>query len=124
MIPIADTFRLGGFDYRLLNRVGDVALFEKSKPHHRRPCYDLVIVQKRKEKHWPDGRVTPAREAMPKWEQWGDAGWSFSGFQEAEARFNALVKKRQDAPPACQHSPKTGSERVGSIPAVAPASPA
>jgi hypothetical protein len=106
MIPLADKFRLGGFDYRLVRRIGDVALFEKSKPHHSRPCYDLVIVQRRKAHTWPNGKTTPAREAMPRWEQWGDAGWSYSDLARAEERFNALVASHKDSPP----TPKTGSE--------------
>ena len=120
MIPIADKFRLDGFDFRLVKRIGDVALFEKSKPHHSRPCFEVVIVQKRRETRFPNGRVTPAHESMPASEQWGTAGWSYSERDEAEARFRRLLESPQNATPIPATSPKQPSEGAESIPAGAP----
>ena len=120
MIPIADKFRRGGCNWRLLKRTGDVALLEQSKPNWSKPAYAVVIVQRHKAKTWPDGRVIEAREAMPPDEAWGEAGWIYSNLPPAEVKFETLIRSLQDAPFAPEHSPKTGSERAGGIPAVVP----
>jgi hypothetical protein len=43
--PLSETFRHDGFDFRLLQRQGNAALFEKSKPTHTRPSFEVVIIQ-------------------------------------------------------------------------------
>ena len=120
MIPLADKFRRGGCDWRLLKRAGDVALLEQSKPNWSKPAYAVVIVQKHRAKTWPDGRVSEAREAMPPDEAWGTLGWTYSDLPPAEVKFEALVRSLRDALSAPEHSPKTGSERTEGIPAVVP----
>jgi len=116
MTPLPSSFRLGGFDFRLVKRVGDIALCEKRKPTHSRSFFEVVTVQQRPETTFPGGRVVPAHEAMPSSERWGLAGWSCSGRDEAEARFQSLVQSHQthqDAPPMPATSPKRPSEGPG-----------
>ena len=91
MIPLPDRFRFDGFDFELVQREGDIALLRKSKPHHREPCYEVVIVQKHKANKWPNGTSSPDREAMPHTEAWGTSGWSYSDLPSAKKRFNNLV---------------------------------
>ena len=121
MIPLTDKFRRGGCDWRLLKRPGDVALLEQSKPNWSKPAYAVVIVQRHKAKTWPDARVIEAREAMPPDEAWGELGWTYSDLWPADNRFNVVVlETAQDAHSKGEHSPKTGSERAGGMPAVVP----
>jgi len=97
-----------------------VALLEQSKPNWSKPAYEVVIVQKHRAKTWPDGRVIEAREAMPPDEAWGTLGWTYSDLPPAEARFKALTNSLRDADFNPEHSPKTGSERAGGVPAGIP----
>ena len=70
---LAAAFRKEGFDFKQIDRQGDVALFSKTKG--RVESFEVVIVQKHKE-YEIAGNIIPAHEAMPSSEQWGAAGWS------------------------------------------------
>jgi hypothetical protein len=125
MTPLPASFRSGGFDFRLVKRTGDIALFEKRKPTHTRSFFEVVIVQKRKEATFPSGRVTPAHEAMPASEQWGSAGWSYSDLEGAEKRFKSLVESRraQEYGANARNYPKTAAwtcREAGDKPAASP----
>jgi hypothetical protein len=95
VIPLPETFRSDQFDFRVLNREGDVALLAKSKPGGT-TSYEVVVIQ-----HRPAevicGQPYPAREAMPRSEDWGVAGWSYRDRERADARFYRLVNSREDA---------------------------
>jgi len=90
------TFTLDGFAFRLIQRTGDVALFEKRKPAHSRESFEVVIIQK----HPAEticGREYPARESMPPSEAWGTSGWTHTELEDAKRKFRALVESRQEA---------------------------
>ena len=70
MKPLPTEFTYDGFDFRQLAREGDVALFEKRKPNHSRPGYEVVIVQ-RHPAQTIHGRDYPERESLPPSESWG-----------------------------------------------------
>ena len=93
MQTLPTEFTFDQFQFRQLARAGDVALFEKSKPHHSRPCYEVVVVQ-----HHPaqtiHGRQYPEREAMPPSESWGTLGWSPADLLAAQRKFQFLVTTR------------------------------
>jgi hypothetical protein len=106
MIPLAESFRLDGFDFRLVKREGDVALFAKTKPRYRDPSYEVVLVQKRKAHTWPDGRTTPDHEAMPGSEAWGESGWTYSDLPAAQVRFSSLARLRNSGTPLPPDAPE------------------
>ena len=108
MTPLPDRFRFDGFDFELVQREGDVALLRKSKPHHRDPSYEVVIVQKHKANKWPNGTSSPDRESMPHIGQWGTTGWTYSDLPSAKTRFNTLVNAAEDSagkPPDAPEAP-------------------
>jgi hypothetical protein len=73
MIPLPETFREGGFGFKLVAREGSVALFKKTKPRiESATFYEVVIVQMMNDHTWPDGHVSPAHEYMPGSEKWGN----------------------------------------------------
>ena len=41
MRPLPEEFRKDGFDFRLMRRRGNVAVYEKSKPEHAEPTYEV-----------------------------------------------------------------------------------
>ena len=66
MKQLPDLFRKSGFEFKLISREGDVALFEKFKPCITSTrLLEVVIVQKMGAHTWPDGTRTEAHEHMP-----------------------------------------------------------
>jgi|DEB0MinimDraft_4_1074332.scaffolds.fasta_scaffold65916_2 hypothetical protein len=49
--------------------------------------YNVVWIRHRAEKVWPNGKVTPEREALPTESEWGLYGWTFRSLQRAEEKF-------------------------------------
>lgn len=91
MIPIRKTFRSDGFDFTQIWRVGNIALYSKTKPGWESTFFEVVKI----ESH-PDlvicGRLSPAREHMPWSGDWGEKGWSYSDRASAERKLNSLTK--------------------------------
>ena len=92
MRALPTQFRIDGFDFVQIAREGDVALFRKTKPPLSFETFEVTIVQKRQEHQWPDGRVTPAHEAMPGNEDWGTHGWSLQSLDRAWEKFAELTR--------------------------------
>ena len=92
MRTLKATFRLDGFEFKLLKRNGLVALFEKSKDEHTHPSFEVVILQVYPAtKLW--GVEQPERETMPHNEQWGKAGWTFQEREAAEKQYRELLQE-------------------------------
>ena len=94
-MQLASHFVSDGFEFRLIDRRGDVALFKKSKLG--RQFYEVVIVQE-----LPAGtifgRSYPAREAMPPSEAWGIHGWSLTTAERAQEKLAELLRVRDGCP--------------------------
>ena len=97
MRVLPERFRKGGFDFQLVERRGDLALFVITKPNWTHPSYEVVIVRKHPARKITgrDSRVREYgdREAMPKSEDWGIYGWTYSDLERAKARFKQLVQE-------------------------------
>jgi len=109
MIPLAPQFRARGFNWRIVQREGDIAIVEQNKEGWTNPVLNVVIVQKVKGGPMPRGRTSEDREALPGWEDWGDLAWTCHSREDAKARFNALVDNRQTADSSIPPTPTTGS---------------
>jgi hypothetical protein len=96
MQPLPTAFTYHGFRFRQLAREGDVALFEKRKPAHSRPGYEVVIV-KLHPAQTIHGRAYVERESMPRSESWGTLGWSFTDLESAQTKFRLLVNSVRNA---------------------------
>lgn len=85
------------FHFRQLWREGQVVLLEKQfKPEYGesdRRWYEVVLVRTVPLKRWPDGRTTESHEAMPRPEDWGVYGWSYSDLDTAKAKFKEILSK-------------------------------
>ena len=93
--PIPQTFKSNGFNFRLLRRDGDVAIFEKTRPNLPHVGYEVVIIQKRRTRIIC-GRAVPGHEAMPNPRDWGRLGWTPYDYDDGIRRYRALVEKCQD----------------------------
>lgn len=94
MKPLPETFRQGGFDFRILWRRGRVALLVKRKPRQKSESFEVVLIQERAEEKIC-GHDYLARETMPKSESWGTEGFTFTTRADAESRFERLATRRE-----------------------------
>ena len=86
---LPEHIRSDGFDLRLVERHGMVALYEKMKGFHA--GYEVVVIQLRKPKKHPfTGVDLPLREAYPSSEDWGTYGWTYTTLERAQARMKRL----------------------------------
>jgi hypothetical protein len=95
--PLRTSFRLKGFDYRQIERKGDVAMFEQTKPGLSRTWFEVVLVQRHGE-YEIGGTKVEAAETMTGTSQWGRLGWTYRDPKEARSRFDKLVKREKDKP--------------------------
>ncbi len=95
MKVLAESFKDDGFQFQQITRLGDVVLFAKIAPHHSVPSYEVVFVQYRKERTFPDGRVVPEHEGMPSPEQWGTYAWTPGTWRMALDMFKAKCWDRK-----------------------------
>ena len=91
MRPLPQTFREDGFELRVVQRRGNVALIVKSKPDQSE-SFEVVILQHRPAETI-HGKHYPAREVMPRPEQWGICAWTPFNQQEAQILFQNLARK-------------------------------
>lgn len=101
MIPLPPKFRARGFDWRIIQREGEVAIIEQNRKGWTHPVLNIVIVQKHKARRLPNGEMTVNSEGIPSWEQWGDKAWTCVDKADAKARFNKLVDAANASP--CQY---------------------
>ncbi len=109
MIPLAPKFRTKGFDWRIVQREGDIAIVEQNKEGWTEPVLNVVIVQKIKGGPMPRGRVSEDHESLPGWEDWGESAWTCHSREDAKRRFNALVDQHQSADSSIPPTPKVVS---------------
>lgn len=90
--PLVTSFKKGGFNHTLVERDGNLAIFEKTKPGFKN--YEVVKV-----KVHPGGEVfgktIGPHERYPSSEQWGSYGWTESTLESARRRLKSL--KEQEA---------------------------
>lgn len=108
MNPLPTTFRDGGFEFRQLERVGRVAVFEKRKGGLD-VSFKVVRIRQVPETTM-FGRTVPAHEAMPSSEQWGLYGWTC---RDKGAAFRKSQELAQECPPLSTRRPKTTPKETG-----------
>jgi len=92
MKTLPTSFIKNGFAFTQLYRDGRVAVFEKSKPGHRKPHFETVVIQEHKPRIMA-GVEIPATEGLPSSEQWGAKGWTFDRLERAMAKARSLTSK-------------------------------
>lgn len=92
MRPLATTFRKDGYGFRLLDRIDDVALFEKRCGGH--VSWEVVVVQKYGERTIA-GKAVPATEAMPPTTSWGQKGWTLTTIERAREKLGEIVQRER-----------------------------
>lgn len=93
MQPLPSTFRSDGYDFTLIKRTGNVALFSKHKRGHKLTHHEVVIIQHKEAQSLPGGYDYPDREVMPVADNWGTLAWSPFDFTAAHRRFDQTVRE-------------------------------
>jgi hypothetical protein len=87
--PLKTAFRSKGFDYRQIERKGDIAMFEQTKPGLSGKWFEVVVVQ-RHDGYELGGKPVEPAESMPSSSQWGKKGFTFRTQEAAERKFQQL----------------------------------
>jgi hypothetical protein len=95
MIPLATEFDADRFHFTQIDRQSDVACYRKRKIDGKAESFEVVIIQKRKAHTWPNGKTSPAHEAMPSSEQWGSAGWTYTERMAALHKVGEITQGRR-----------------------------
>jgi len=101
--PLRFPFDRDEYRHVLLARVGLWCVVERTwigdgRPHL--PHYEIVCLQHRPARQWPDGRVTAAREGYPQPSKWGRAGWSLATLRHARDMWERLRAEKHPELPA------------------------
>lgn len=92
MKPLEDSYVSHSLTFRLIQRIGDVAMYGAWQDGKEPREWEVFIVQK-----WPAstilGRKYPPREAVPGNEDWGTNAWTCCSREAADFRFDMALKE-------------------------------
>jgi hypothetical protein len=109
---IPPAFRQNGFEFKLLQREGNIGLFRKTKPKLSFESFEVVIIQ-RHDTFTIQGKQVGAGEHLPSSEQWGVKGWTYSDRVSAGRKFDQLkLRASAFAPPFRCPDPQTKSKAL------------
>jgi len=96
MKKLPTTFRKEGFDFTQLKCEGNVALFRKTKEATGYSGFEVVVVQSHNGYRFGNEFFPPA-EFMPRNEDWGSKGFTYTADDEAGAlkQFEKLLRQQQ-----------------------------
>ncbi len=90
--PLTKQFRREGFNYRLIARAGNAAIYEQtwSGCHNPSVCYEVIYVRRR-DRFKIDNRWVEPAEVYPNSEAWGTDGFTFTDKDAAFAKLSELA---------------------------------
>ncbi len=100
MKPLPATYSANGWNYKLVQRTGDVAIYSQSM-HPDLPAggkaaaYEVFVVQKRKAREM-FGCDVEASEAVPSPSQWGAKAWTCHTLERAKVVFREILAGIRD----------------------------
>jgi hypothetical protein len=110
--PLPNGFIRGLWDYRRVDRIGPIAIYERWRLGQR-PSYETIIIRVQGPRTIPGGKTLPWREVYPSPSQFGKFAWSFDTIASARAKFRMLESclrvVRKDGPHA-HRAPKAQSD--------------
>lgn len=77
-------FDLGNYRHTQIERHGDLAIYRQQHKEADVARFEVIRIRIERERVWPDGHVTPEREAYPGSAQWGTYGWTCHTLAEAQ----------------------------------------
>jgi hypothetical protein len=85
MLPLPLEFEDSRFRYAQVERTGDLAIFTQTHKGSGHQRYEVVLIRVQKEHTWPNGNITPEKEAYPGSTSWGRLGQTCYTLPEAQA---------------------------------------
>lgn len=100
MIPLSTTYRRNSYDFELVDREGDVAIYAQIDPDSKRQvAFEVFEVMKFPEREM-FGATVSAREATPSNEQWGSHGftvWTLDAAKSKQSELQTRITERNKA---------------------------
>jgi len=92
---VRSTFHTNGLSYTHIKRDGLITIYEVSSCITQALNYEVAILRVMPEEYIK-GELYPKRERYPSNEEFGSLGWSHPTLEDAEKRFDLLVKSFRD----------------------------
>ena len=96
--PLEAEFTRKGCSFKMLDRVGEVCIYERRDADF--VCWEVIRVSYDKggEKMMGGVKVVfEPKERYPSDEEFGVRGWCYTGYDRAKIKFDALVASREDS---------------------------
>ena len=84
MQPLQREFEDRLFRYTQIERQGDIAIFCQTHKESRCHRFEVVKIRVQPAHTWPNGTISPEREAYPGSTSWGAQGWTCFTLQAAQ----------------------------------------
>jgi hypothetical protein len=91
-LKLPETFTSGGFDMRLVQRRGDLAIYAQCRKD-KIVSYEVVKIAHKPTRRLPDGSVAPPCEAYPSPSEWGRTAWTCVSIERAQERLAGLLER-------------------------------
>jgi len=96
MIPLPEKYRKNSYEFSLVERTGDVAIYEQREPLNNRVIgYEVFEVQKQEEGE-AFGRPVVAKELTPGNEQWGYLGFTCVSLGAAKGKAQMMIHRQNE----------------------------
>lgn len=90
MKTLPDKFTKKGFSHTLVERHGNIAIYERTKPHYSRSHFEVIRIKVAKASE-RFGKKFPATEIYPSSESWGVLGFTCPDLASARERAATLI---------------------------------
>lgn len=98
MEQLALTYSKNGYNFKQIERVKNVAIYEQTEPSNGRFLgYEVFVIRHQKEGVFFSGNKVEEKELTPGNEQWGYLGYTIYSLEKAKEKMAELLK-RLDAP--------------------------
>jgi hypothetical protein len=93
MTPLPRVIRKGGFELRMLKRVGRAVIYRQHVSDGNPDCdaYEVILPQPRNTDH--NGKPIAPYEGYPSAGSWGKKGWTFTSLAKALQKVQGLTQK-------------------------------
>jgi len=88
-LPALIAYGKNGFEFNLVVRRGDLAIFKGVSRANGNESFELIRIQSHNGREIA-GKVCPPAEYPPSNEQWGSKGWTFTTLDLAESRMKEM----------------------------------
>jgi len=90
---LPDQFTEGEFQFKRVDRIKDIAIYEKKSTKTRYFGYEVIRIRIADAATLPSGKSYPKREVYPRSEAWGTDGFTCVTFQDAQKRLGLMLNQ-------------------------------